>query len=179
VQRAERDAILRQGVVLPETPRDRRERAALDEDLRSISLRGQPLPIRARNFRPTAEAYLVATRGPLPYMLRLREIERRTAELEVELRDAWHALGVAHERDPRGFRARWLEHLQAQSFYELNDLIERHNRWYPAESRLPMDPRTGDYQLVNGQDYRLPSLDAAWALERFPPDLERARAGSG
>ena len=64
---------MRQGVVLPETPRERRERAALEEDLETISLTGKPLPIRARHFRPAADAYLLATRGPLAYMLRLRE----------------------------------------------------------------------------------------------------------
>jgi hypothetical protein len=26
----------------------------------------------------------------------------------------------------------------------VNELIDRHNRFYPAESRLPMDPRTRD-----------------------------------
>ena len=76
----------------PETPRDRRERAALEEDLLTIPLTGRPLPVRARFGRPTAEAYLAATRGPLPYMLRLREIEQRTADLEASLRDAWEAL---------------------------------------------------------------------------------------
>jgi hypothetical protein len=57
--------------------------------------------------------------------------------------------------------------VRAWDFGEVNDLIERHNRWYPAEARLPMDPRTGDYALVNGRSYRRPPLDAAWALERF------------
>ena len=59
----------------------------------------------------------------------------------------------------------------SESFHEVNDLIGRHNRWYPVESRLPMDPRRGDYALVNGRDYRRQPLDAAWALERFPASL--------
>ena len=25
----------------------------------------------------------------------------------------------------------------------INDLIERHNRWYPIEANLPLDPKTG------------------------------------
>jgi hypothetical protein len=83
MQKAERDAIVREGVVLPETPRRRRERAALEEDLRTIALAGKPLPIRARHFRPSADVYLLATRGPLPYMLRLREIEQRTEAHEA------------------------------------------------------------------------------------------------
>ena len=174
MEKAERDAILRQGVVLPETPRQRRELAALAEDLASITLAGKPLPIRARAFRPSAEAYLVATRGPLPYMLRLREIEHATAEAESSLRDAWEALAAECASDPARFRSDWMERVKALRFEELNDLIERHNRWYAAESRLPMDPRTGDYALVNGRDYRLEQLDAGWVLERFPAELSSA-----
>jgi hypothetical protein len=161
----------RQGVVRPETPRDRRERAALEEDLLTIPLTGRPLPVRARFGRPTAEAYLAATRGPLPYMLRLREIEQRTADLEASLHDTWQAFAVGQADDPDRFRNEWIAYADALSVDELNDLIDRHNRWYPVESGLPMDPRTGDYALVNGRDYRLDPLDAAWVLDRFPADL--------
>lgn len=158
----------------PETPRDRRERAALEEDLLTIPLTGRPLPVRARFGRPTAEAYLAATRGPLPYMLRLREIEQRTADLEASLRQAWEALAGGQVGDADRFRSEWLAHAEALSVDELNHLIDRHNRWYPVESGLPMDPRTGDYALVNGRDYRLDALDAAWILDRFPADLRSA-----
>jgi len=171
MERAERDAVLRQGVILPETPRQRRERAALAEDLETIPLTGRPLPFRARLFRPTAEAYLVATRGPLPYMLRLREIERLTELHESRLREARGALAVEHAADPARFRTEWLARARRESFDEVNDLIDRHNRWYPVESRLPMDPRTGDYALVRGRDYRLAPLDVGWALERFPAEV--------
>jgi hypothetical protein len=171
MDKAERDAILRQGIVLPETPRQRRELAALEEDLDTIPLTGKPLPIRVRNFRPTAEAYLVATRGPLPYMLRLREIEQRVADAQVLLRDAWEALAAECAGDGERFRRDWSARAEGWRFDELNDVIDRHNRWYPAESRLPMDPRTGDYALVDGRDYRLEPVDARWVLEQFPPDL--------
>ena len=56
----------------------------------------------------------------------------------------------------------------AWRFDEVNDLIARHNLWYPVEARLPMDPRRGDFALVNGRDYRLRPLDAEWVFERFP-----------
>ena len=174
MKKAERDAIMRQGVVLPETPRQRRERAALEEDLRTIALTGKPLPIRARHFRPTADAYLVATRGPLPYMLRLREIEQGIEALESSLREAWVRLAGECAGDAHRFRREWTSFARLQAFDEVNDLIDRHNRWYPAESRLPMDPRRGDYALVNGRDYRLAPLDVEWTLERFPPTLARA-----
>jgi len=164
---------MRQGVVLPETPRQRRERAALDEDLRSIELRGKPLPARPRLFKPSADAYLVATRGPLPYMLRLREIERATEEHERRLLEQWRLLALECE-DPAEFRARWVAGALTVSFDEVNDLIDRHNRWYPAESRLPMDPRRGDHALVNGRDYRLEPLSASWVLARFPATRDAA-----
>jgi hypothetical protein len=31
-----------------------------------------------------------------------------------------------------------------------------------------MDPKTGDFALLNGRDYRLAPLDADWVLERYP-----------
>lgn len=122
--------------------------------------------------RPAAEAYLAATRGPLPYMLRLREIEQRTAVHEEALASAWRLLAEECDGDSARFRRRWRAAARKAAFDEVNDLIERHNRWYPTESRLPMDPRRGDYVLVNGRDYTLPLLDAGWVLERYPPSLE-------
>lgn len=167
---------MRQGVVLPETPRDRREREGLEEDLRAIASSERPIRIRPRHFRPSADAYLAASRGPLAYMLRLHEIEKRTADLEEECRAAWRELAEDCGRDAARFSRLWRKAARRLSFGEINDLIERHNLWYPVESNLPMDPRTGDYVLVNGRDYRLVPLGAEWVLERFPPDLERAAA---
>jgi hypothetical protein len=165
---------MRQGVVLPETPRDRREREALDEDLRAIASSGRPIRIRPRHFRPSADAYLAASRGPLAYMLRLHEIEKQTALLEDKCGAAWRELAEDCGGDAARFSRRWRRAARRFSFDEVNDLVERHNRWYPAESNLPMDPRTGDYVLVNGRDYRLTPLDGSWVLERFPPRLDLA-----
>jgi hypothetical protein len=176
MEKAEREAIMRQGVVLPETPRDRRELAGLEEDLRSLPERGTPTRLRLRNFRPSASAYLAAARGPLAYMVRLHVIEVQIAEHEERLADAWRALAGECDGDSEAFTGRWRAIARDWPFAEVNDLVERHNRWYPAESRLPMDPRTGDYALVNGRDYRLATLDADWILARFPAALERTTA---
>ena len=59
-------------------------------------------------------------------------------------------------------------HAEHWNFSEVNDLIDRHNRWYPIEARLAMDPRTRDYVKVGGRPYRREPLDLAWILERFP-----------
>jgi hypothetical protein len=171
----ERDAILKQGVVRAETPRERRGRELLEEDLRTSPVRGRPIALRLRNFVPAADGYLAALHGPLPYMTRLREIEAETAAHEARLLRAWLDLAAECD-DAEAFRRGWLATAERWSFDEVNDLIVRHNRWFPAESRLPMDPRTGDFALINGRSYRRTPLDAAWVIERFPASLDDARA---
>lgn len=152
---------MRQGVVRPETPRERRERKALVEDLTDHPLTGRPLRQRYRNFTVDAGSYFASLGGPLPYMARLREIAAATAKHEERLAEAYAQLG----RDA----AAWRAYAERYDFGDVNELVEQHNRWYPVEARLPMDPRTGDYVLVNGEHYSRRPLDASWLLDRFPP----------
>jgi len=159
---------MRQGVSRPETPRDRREREALEEDVRGNPLAGEPLRRRLRNFRPDAEAQLAALGGPLAWMRRLREIELAIEQHETRMAEALADLRAEH--DGADLERRWQEVAEQWNFDEVNDLIERHNRHYPAESRLPMNPRTGDFVLVNGRPYTRRPLDADWVLTLFPAD---------
>lgn len=166
MRQEEREALLREDVTRVQTPRERRQLEGIHDDLRSSPLRGSPLPFRLRNFRPGADGYLTSLGGPLPYMVRLREIEGMTEAHETALREELARL--ADEVEPDQLADAWRVVAESWSFDEVNELIERHNRWFPAESRLPMDPRRGDFALVNGRDYRLEPLDARWVLERFP-----------
>jgi hypothetical protein len=161
VERREREAIMKQGATRPETPRDRREREALAEDVRGNPLAGQPLRRRIRNFRPDADAQIAALGGPLAWMRRLRAIE-----VEVEL----HEQQLAEAYELRDSPEQWRRLAETWDFRGVNELIARHNRNYPAESRLPMNPRTGDFVLVNGRPYTREPLDADWILSRFPAD---------
>jgi hypothetical protein len=169
-----RKDILGQWGVRAESDLERIAREKLERDLEGSPLAGRPLRERLRNFRPAVDGYLISLGGPLPYMVRLREIEERTAEHERNLRDAWQNLAAASDGDPARFERDWRRQVERWSFDEINDLIERHNRFYPAESRLPMDVRRRDFVLVNGEHYSRRSLDAAWAFERFPPSLSAA-----
>jgi len=176
VRQDERESILREDAPRVQTARERRALENVDEDLRSSPMRGVSLPLRLRNFRPEADGYLASLGGPRQYMVRLREIEAMTADHE-------HALDTERRRlasavAPEEFGATWRRVAERWSFAEVNDLIERHNRWYPAESRLPMDPRRGDFVLVNGRDYRLRPLDADWILERYPAVRDDAEAAA-
>ena len=152
---------MRQGVVLPETPRDRRNLRGLSADMRDNPLAGKPLALRLRNFRPDVSSYFASLGGPPPYMARLREIAASIAEHERMLAEEYEEQG--------GDLSAWRALAERWDFSGVNDLIDRHNRWYPAEARLPMDPQTGDHVLVNGEHYSQRPLDPRWVLERFPP----------
>ena len=76
-------------------------------------------------------------------MQRLKQIDDETERQTRLLADAY----AEHGADP----AAWRRIVERWNFSEVNDLIERHNRWYPVEARLPMDPRTRDYVKVGGR----------------------------
>ena len=176
MERREREKIMSQGAVGVETPRERRQREALQEEVETTGLAGRRVEQRLRNFRPDAASYFAALGGPLPYMTRLRMIHVQTQQHELQLDSAWRTLADETRGDPGRFEQRWRETAAAWNFVEVNELIARHNRWFPAESRLPMDPKRRDYALVNGEDYRLRPLDSEWVLERYPPQPPLAEA---
>jgi len=157
MKRPHAEEILGEWGVRDVTPPSQRERDQVAADLDLNPLVGRPLRRRLRNFRAEPDNYIASLGGPLPYMRRLREIEalidahlERLDEAYAERATDWHAVAE-----------RW-------DFGDVNDLIERHNRWYPVESRLAMDPRSRDFVKVGGRPYQREPLDAAWVLARFP-----------
>ena len=166
-----------QGAIRPETPHERRERERLEADLASSPVRGRPLRQRLRNFRPDPESGVRALGGPTAWMRRLRAIEDAVEQHERQLGDSWRTLAQEVE-DPAEFAAAWRELAGNWSFAEVNELIERHNRNFPAEARLAMDPRTRDFVRINGRPYRRELLDESWILERFPADIASVRRTS-
>jgi hypothetical protein len=170
VDEREANAIMSQGAIRPETARDREERRILDADLSTSPLKGRPLRHRLRNFRPDADAAIRALGGPPLWMRRLREIEDGIEWHEVFLEDAWRTL-AKQACEPAEFAVRWTETAATWRFARINRLIDQHNRNFPVEARLPMDPVTRDFVRINGQPYRRALLGAAWILERFPADV--------
>jgi hypothetical protein len=104
---------------------DKRARAAAEETLAP-----------ARNFTVTTEQRVRALAGPPAYVRRRRDIE------DFE-RDAVEALRVAQAAaEGSAIRARALRKAEVL-VARVNDLIDRHNRYYPSEANLPLHPRTG------------------------------------
>ena len=165
--------IMGQGATRPETPRERREREQLEADLETSPVRGKPLRQRLRNFRPDPTSGVQALGGPTAWMRRLRAIEDEIEQHEQQLGESWRTLAEELE-DPAAFAVAWRELAESWRFARVNDLIERHNRNFPAEARLAMDPRTRDFVRVNGRSYLREPLDARWILVRFPADRNAA-----
>ena len=160
VKRTPAEEILGEWGIRDVTPPSQLERELLAGDRDLNPLFGAPLRRRIRNFRPEVDNYIASLGGPLPYMRRLRTIEDETDRHLARLADAYEE----HRGDPAGWRRvaeRW-------DFGDLNELIESHNRWYPVEARLAMDPRSRDFVKIGGRPYRREELDAAWILARFP-----------
>jgi hypothetical protein len=139
------------------TPASQQERSRVEADYELNPLVGKPLPRRIRAFRVDAGNYLTALGGPLPYMQRLNQIDAAVETHERRLAEAYQ------ER-----RADWRAVAEAWDFEDVNELIDKHNRWFPMEARLPMDPKTRDFVTIGGKSYRREPLDAAWILARFP-----------
>ena len=145
------------------TPVERRIQRSLEGDVGH----GKPLSRRTRQTKRTVEAYLAA--GVMPrYMERLAEIDSSLKIQTGRLERTYRALKEDCGDDHATFARRWRERLQTWPFERLNELIREHNEWYPLESGLPLDPRTGDYVRRAGRSYRREEIGPAWALERFP-----------
>jgi len=141
------------------TPASAVEREKLLAEVELNPLTKRPLKRRIRRFRAEPDRYLASLGGPLPFMRRLRQIDDEIEALTTRLAEAY-----AERTDDAG----WRRTAERWDFGEVNDLIERHNRYYPIEARLPMDPRTRDFVKIGGRSYRREPLDARWILERFP-----------
>jgi hypothetical protein len=139
----------------------------LEKSFEDTSGHGKPLSRRARQTKRTVEAYLAA--GVMPrYMERLAEIDSSLKIQRSRLERVYSKLQEECGDDREAFARAWRERVHDWPFERLNSLIREHNEWYPIESGLPLDPRTGDYVRRAGRSYRREEIGPAWALELFP-----------
>lgn len=128
---------------------------------------GQRISRRTLSSPATVEAYLQA--GVIPrFIERARQIEDDTRRHRRRLERAYELARRRHHDDEEAFIAHWRATAKRWRFDQVNALIAEHNEWYPAERRLPLNPRTGDYITIGGRDWRRRPVDAAWILEQFP-----------
>jgi hypothetical protein len=117
-----------------------------------------------RNFTlGVAERVRAAMAGVPAYARRLRAIEDLQARLARRLHEVAHEISGAASQEASEAARLFLAELG-----RLNDLIDRHNRYYPTERDLPSDPRTGAV-LDRGRPWR--------PLARVTIETLRAEAG--
>jgi hypothetical protein len=115
----------------------------------------------------SVERYLQA--GVVPrFIERANQIESGIHRHRKRLERAYEWARETHGQNPDEFARYWRDLAENWRFDDINELIDEHNRWYPAERRLPLNPRTGDYLTIGNRDWRRRRLDAAWILEQFP-----------
>lgn len=128
---------------------------------------GNPISARTRLTARTLEGYMEASARPR-WMERILEIEHAIARERSELAEAYDALRAECGDDRKAFAARWREIAQSRDHGDVNELIRHHNKWFPVERDLPMDPRTGDFRPIHGRSHVRRELSADWVLELFP-----------
>lgn len=121
-----------------------------------------------RNFTLGVDERIRAlTIGAPAYAIRKRKIEDNEdlwVRTLVELHEALTAKGRSDDDIDRALR----EKAASFDYAKQNALVAQHNRWYPVEANLRIDPRSGGY-LVYGRP---------WTQEtEYTPDriLDRAR----
>jgi hypothetical protein len=95
----------------------------------------------ARNFTIPLAARVRAAAGPPAYAVRKRRIE----DLEDELLAALREVLTTSPEVPLEIARRTFESDRSVSrrLGELTTLVAAHNRYYPVEANLPLDPKTG------------------------------------
>jgi hypothetical protein len=145
------------------------------------SLRGLPLPSRVGSAPPSIESILLAAAGPPRFAERLATIERLTAELASRAESGREQFEEVYGAGSPLAAARLRREVAGWDLTAVNMLITEHNRYYPIERRLPMDPLTGDYVAVNGRSYRRPNIDhrtvVAWGGYVSPADATASGEG--
>jgi len=159
----------------------RLSRRQLEEEARIAE--APPIPGRERALSEHIPSPLIplhervralAVGGAPAWSRRLKLIHDLTTAARETLHHEWIALAQIHRDDPSRFAMAWLERAARADFSQINDLIDRHNRYFPAEANLAMDVHTRDYVGFGGGDYRLKHLDRTWVLEQFLADLSLA-----
>ena len=149
------------------------EEAAAEATLSSAekSLAGYiPSPLISTDKRMAA----LAVGGAPAWSRRLKRIDSLVETALAELEAAWRSLARGTRDQPLRFAEEWRRHAAAVDFAQVNELIRRHNLYFPAEANLAMDVHTGDFIGIGGGDYRRQPLDATWVLDCFPADLSAA-----
>lgn len=103
------------------------------------------------NFSMPLEQRLRAAGGPPAYMRRKRRIEDTEEALVQAALDYYDFSAAEYGGFTPAARASFEARVRRLRLGLLNELIERHNRYYPMEANLPIDVRSGELRAGHGK----------------------------
>ncbi|MDY6910966.1 MAG: hypothetical protein SVM79_01200 [Chloroflexota bacterium] len=135
-------------------------------------LKGKPLKIPQFNFTIPLENKVRSVLGPPHYASRARSIETITHRLLEDLTFEYARMTDEYREKPDLFASKWKELLHSLELDAVNDLIDRHNTYYPIEANLRIDPDSGAYLNGSIPLQAKEHITVDWLLEKFPPQHE-------
>jgi hypothetical protein len=130
----------------------------------------KPLEIPQVNFTIPLEKKIQTLSGPPYYMLRSRQIERLMDQLMEELSAEYSKMLAKFAGRREVFAGKWKKLIENWPLDKLNNLIEKHNMYYPIEANLRMNPRSSDFLFGSAVWKPREKITVESLLERFPPD---------
>ena len=133
---------------------------------------GKPLNIPEFNFTIPLEKKVQALSGPPYYAVRARRIEQLTDQLMEELTVNYSKMMKQFSNSPEVFAQKWKESVESVELDTINDLIERHNNYYPVEANLTIDPKSEALMFGSAPWEPRKKVTKESLLQRFPADID-------
>jgi hypothetical protein len=104
------------------------------------------------NFKISLDARVRAAAGVPAYMRRKRRIEDLEEAMRQALVEVYQQALEDNGGDEAAAKSTMQQRAREMDLGLLNDLIDRHNRYYPIEANLPTDVKTGKL-MVSGKPW--------------------------
>lgn len=163
----------RRGSRRVDSPREQDLARRIDQTAPAVETSVRPLQLNSSPFSISVADYLKAAAGPPAWSRRLVRIQNLQNALREQLDVAWREHSLRFAAQPQARAAAWRAYVGAIDLAPLNDLIEKHNAYYPIEARLRMQWPSGRYLLPTGAQYPLEHVIVDALLEEYPPDVTR------
>jgi hypothetical protein len=100
------------------------------------------------NFKISLDARVRAAAGVPAYMRRKRRIEDLEEAMRQALVEVYQQALEDNGGDEAAAKSTMQQRARDMDLGLLNDLIDRHNRYYPIEANLPSDVKTGKLMVA-------------------------------
>jgi len=119
------------------------------------------------NFKISLADRIRAAAGVPAFVRRKRRIEDLEDALLAALDEIYQDAQREYLDDPQAAEQAFLQAADKLDLRLLNDLIDRHNRYFPIEANLPCDIQTGQFLHLGEPWHPLPMATLSSFIERF------------